>query len=289
MTSLRYTNRYPDGLNPFGSDDEDEDEQNVKALTSIDEYPDYLSPFGEDSDDDNKEEKDDGNENINKTNQNELSTSISNHKIEGDYDKSLNPFGDDDDEGDVNNAQASLTNNTAQSGEKSSQKDASSDCSIKINGTKLEVDVQSNNLSEISLNDDDKLSDPKATEVTNGSLLIPDDKPPIPLPRTKSLLKKGLLKKASPVTGYIPDSIVSRSQSTTAISTTANSQSTPTFSPSTGASTMTRINVRPNMPRKKRPAPPIPTKSTITSTNSDRDKEDEAVTQRESVENPENN
>lgn len=75
--------QYPDDLNPFGSDEEEESQQEQpqqplggQPTAEIDKYPDHLSPFADEEEENNTQ----------------------NHSNDDNYDNSLNPFAEEDEE-----------------------------------------------------------------------------------------------------------------------------------------------------------------------------------------------
>lgn len=174
MASAKQPNQYPDYLNPFGSD-VDEDEQQYplpisKQLVAsqrdpvlkIEDYPEYLSPFDDDSN---------------------TNGAAGPTNVEEDYDDSLNPFGDEDDQlpaqstngdGSTSKANSISQGNPFEEDEDEQEKDEQLD----------KVSLKQSSLDTATTN---SISSP-ATSIPPHQ---PDSlEPPVPLPRTKSLLKK---------------------------------------------------------------------------------------------------
>lgn len=279
---------YPGFLNPFGSDEEEDDEMETvegrklnannnqklpERKQSIinkkqDDYPEYLSPFGEDED---------GPQN--------LGASVE------DYDNSLNPFGDEEtlEEGEEgvklkNNAVASIQSNNdsleprgagnpfeeeeqQQQQQKNEQHQHEED-RIEDKNVDAEKSVQND---DIGNEDELQTKIPKVfikstsvNSLTTKSKASPQpdslEQPPVPLPRTKSLLKKEQAQRNRQLQAIITDSnqnsttnsILSTTSSTSSSSLTTNTTSTTTTS---GVSTTSGSFQRRNH---KRNAPPVP-------------------------------
>lgn len=135
---------YPDYLNPFGSDDDNEFE---KPDDQPDEYPQYLSPFG----DEETECKDE-------------------------YDESLNPFGSED--GGTDQAKLTTDPNEAKDDQTESQNVEAQARDDQVEEEQSQVETQPNQI--------------KVKEEPEQEQRLSLESPPIPLPRTKSLLKKEL-------------------------------------------------------------------------------------------------
>lgn len=171
MTSNRDKILYPNHLNPFGSDEEfDADDPNVvhKADKPV-EYPDHLSPF--DDEENNSDE----------------------FKAGDNYDESLNPFGED--EHPNRDISQNVSSQQVPDVEISSPTIEKDDCI----GTPFEDDDNDpTNLTTESTQLPASAINPKKPPIT----ITPDsqpeslDCPPVPLPRTKSLLKKELARKS---------------------------------------------------------------------------------------------
>lgn len=151
---------YPDHLNPFGADDEEPLQQESPHNTlptlitsNLDDYPDHLSPFG-------AEHEDGEAENSSCTLQ------------QDDYDNSLNPFDCETDEADTANGSQQVNTAVICSNDKSVTTER---CD---RGDPSNENSSANKLMPSS----------EATNSQPASL----DIPPVPLPRTKSLLKKEL-------------------------------------------------------------------------------------------------
>lgn len=221
---------YPDSLNPFGSDEE-QDESDPKARNNDKkvrggvDYPEYLSPFG---DDDDKE-----------------STQLEN------YDDSLNPFGEDDekndevsdlrkpraheqpaeismnpfDDRDEGSDGGSVTNETSEGREKSTE-------------IQPELTVSSQSIT------------PQAPTPQPDSL-----EPPKPLPRTKSLLKKEQALKQRQLKESGNQATTTESDQHASLVSTVSSNST-TSNTNSAATCITTTGLQPR--KNKRNAPPVP-------------------------------
>jgi len=156
-------NHYPDDLNPFGTDEEDESTNDkidsTKSTKGLrDEYPNYLSPFEEDD--------------------NQHGPGLD------DYDDSLNPFGDDE----------------AKTSDSRAQAIAGTDSSSVIGRHRGVVDDNYDGKNPFEESDPAIQNDiSKSRELDTNNLVSQSinqqpaslEPPPVPLPRTKSLLKKG--------------------------------------------------------------------------------------------------
>lgn len=229
--------QYPDHLNPFGSDEEDEDNHisTIQAPT-VDEYPDHLDPF-QDAED--------------KTCDLDASRQPADT-----YDDSLNPFGDEVDEKDQNVQQVpdhnvdTITERTKESSINSSPTAANPFDESEDDEHEKREDVVNNSTSNSS------------SRLENGTAeSVPQDllEPPKPLPRTKSLLKKELILKNQQRqqmhTQIIQNSPEQINSFSSAASTTSSSSTTTinTNNPSANA-TVGSFQRRKN----KRNAPPVP-------------------------------
>lgn len=157
---------YPDHLNPFGSDEEEDKSHSPelpKATITVsinpEDYPDYLSPFGDDID-----------------------TSEVNPVTNDDYDESLNPFGDDTSE------QHSPVDQLKEC-EKRDDRDLNKVDNIVKNNSPEEDELKS----ATSQHHESTRSASCNKEIESQPASL--DCPPVPLPRTKSLLKKELAQK----------------------------------------------------------------------------------------------
>lgn len=232
---------YPDYLNPF-DDDDDVDESGdenkgtgdaiKKTHTPLDEYPDYLSPFGEEETTRQESNKND------------------------DYDDSLNPFGDET-ESDLAPAAAPLTKpdpaftTTASATEASA---ATDDKTIPPVGDKT---------------DDEKSEVPQTQPAVLTKLCPPEESlgpPPVPLPRTRSLLKKELAirnKQPSKQQATVTATADSDQNDGTSMSTSGSNNSsltTTTNNTTMNSGSIVPANNEGSFQRKKnkRNAPPLP-------------------------------
>lgn len=251
---------YPGFLNPFGSDEEEEEQQqkegkgkcNNQRLSKVqqsnntknhDDYPEYLSPFGEDE------------------------NGLSEGATVEDYDNSLNPFGEEEtleeeereNVGPISSENIHIpTNDDSLEPRGAGNPFEEDDCDVDKQKLEQNDDV------ETRLEDDNvlksmpaKLSDlkSKAPPPQQDSL----EQPPVPLPRTKSLLKKEQAQKnrqqqliTDSNQNSTTNSILSTTSSTSSSSITTTLTSTTTTS---GASTTSGSFQRKNH---KRNAPPVP-------------------------------
>lgn len=181
--------QYPDDLNPFGSDDEDDgggDQIKKKDSpdNSNDEYPDYLSPFGDDDEIDDAEDNSD----------------IA--AIADDYDNSLNPFcdvGEDEENGEVKleGEDRSIETTDIDSMADQIQRQAIDDDEEFGDKEAINKKQQAQDDTTMQLNNDNQLPSlpPKLPSQPpncdkNQLNSLDDDQPPKPLPRTKKLLRK---------------------------------------------------------------------------------------------------
>lgn len=250
---------YPGFLNPFGSDDEEEEEQqqqgkgrcnnqhssNVqqsKNTKNHDDYPEYLSPFGEDE-----------------------NHGLSEGLTVEDYDNSLNPFGEeetlkeeeDENVGPLNGKNIHIsTDNDSLEPRGAGNPFEEDDCDENNEKLGQNDDIEARSKGDNVLKSTSaKLSDPESRAPQLNSL----EQPPVPLPRTKSLLKKEQAQKnrqqqliTDSNQNSTTNSILSTTSSTSSSSLTTTITSTTTTS---GASTTSGSFQRKNH---KRNAPPVP-------------------------------
>lgn len=262
-----FQSSYPTNLNPFGEEEEEEEVEQDKSTNKknpLEEYPDHLSPFGNDGE----------------TN---LNSNLQTNGTLDDYDDSLNPFGDVidnnsstvvDKKGDNKTDNMSNVPNDYPSEvnpfeeEDNLEQEVRIDCveKPKEEETKCDLDNYDNNDEQQESSNE---TTPKQTDTSNELSSLPPkldcnsqsnslEPPPVPLPRTKSLLKKRQQQQQQQ--HHNPPQIVSSLSSTSSTSlsslstnTTTTSNNNPTISvdlTTTTGSFQKRKN--------KRIAPPVP-------------------------------
>lgn len=223
---------YPEDLNPFGSDDEESSNSNPKKQppqTKQDDYPEYLSPFEE-----------------------ETNTALESSIAIDDYDDSLNPFGDEEDTSKIDDTHSVKGNSTT-----SNKKEIP--CSDTNPFDEEEVSEQRDGLGS---NPRDDVVDLQAKSFTPQPESL--DPPPVPLPRTKSLLKKEKAQKIKQQQDPKPVLAEDANNVTTSIlsTTSSNSSSSITTTTTTGSNLTTSVTTvnRDSFQRRKnkRNAPPVP-------------------------------
>lgn len=225
--------QYPDHLNPFGSDDEDDENRghqssNQTTNTKQDDYPEYLSPFEDDT-------------NF------ALESSIG---ID-DYDDSLNPFGDGESPKEVNNKESALDNSTA----------------LDVKGTSEPINGGNPFDEEEAIEEPGEIVTSNSLDHATSSLTKsytpqPEslDPPPVPLPRTKSLLKKEKAQKIKQhqESKLVPSATDTNTTTNSLLSTTSSISST-SISTTAGVITTTKSSTDSFQRKKnKRNAPPVP-------------------------------
>lgn len=222
---------YPDYLNPFGSDDDEALDNQAKsqtANTKPDDYPEYLSPF-----------EDDTNAAL------ESSTAID------DYDDSLNPFGDEDNLDGVGIKEITPEN---------SNEDIRGTSDPPCDGNPFDVEETTEQRDDIGANSlDNTASSLSKYHTPQPESLEP---PPVPLPRTKSLLKKEKAQKNKQTQD--PKLAVSADSNNTTISmlSTTSSTSSSSITTTTGLTATTNVTTGAtdsfHRKKNKRNAPPVP-------------------------------
>lgn len=257
---------YPGFLNPFGSDEEEDEGEVVEegihtannnqnlpiskrfsTTKKQDDYPEYLSPFGD--------EDEDGQRN----------TDVA---VE-DYDNSLNPFGEDETLGEEGNNEKLKENAITfiQSNNDSIEsRDAGNPFGKENEQIHGNVETDQNEHSG-NINEELEAKIPKfvikstsANSLNSKSKVSPQpdslEQPPVPLPRTKSLLKKEQAQKSRQQQAIITDS--NQNSTTNSILSTASSTSSSSLTTTTTTSGVSTISGSFQRRNHKRNAPPVP-------------------------------
>lgn len=223
--------QYPDYLNPFGSDDDEAPDNQTKsqtANTKPDDYPEYLSPF-----------------------EDETNAALESSAAIDDYDDSLNPFGDEDNPEGTSNEEIVTGSSTS---------DIKRTSDPPCDGNPFDVEETTEQRDDIGANSLDNNS----SSLTKYHTPQPEslEPPPVPLPRTKSLLKKEKAQRnkqnQDPKLALPADS----NHTTTSMLSTTSSTSSSSITTTTGSSAATNVTTgaTDSFQRKKnkRNAPPVP-------------------------------
>lgn len=218
---------YPDYLNPFGSDDDEGlDDQSKKHSKSIkhDDYPEYLSPFDDD------------------TNALESTT------LKDDYDDSLNPFGNEENTVEIEDQHVSSKNSTIS--------DIKATADLSCDGNPFNEEEIAEQRDEINTNSLDNT----ASLITKSYTPQPEslEPPPVPLPRTKSLLKKEKAQRIKQQGDFKLAPSADPNNTTTSLLSTTSSTSSSSIITTTGATTTTTVTDSFKRNKNKRNAPPVP-------------------------------